>query len=144
MRVGGRGNDLGRRLQRGLVRRWLSAVHEPGPNGALFRHRNHGDGDRARRQYVGFSNCATLSAAPNVFTVDTTGDGETACLPGFCSFRDAINAVNGYAGASATIKFAISGGWPQTISLLTALPPITTPVSIDGTTETGTPANTPG
>ena len=31
MRVGGRGNDLGRRLQRGLVRRWLSAVHEPGP-----------------------------------------------------------------------------------------------------------------
>ena len=92
-----------------------------------------------------FSNCATLSAAPNVFTVDTTGDGDDgSCLPGFCSFRDAINAVNGYAGASATIKFAISGGWPQTISLLTALPPITTPVSIDGTTETGTPANTPG
>jgi hypothetical protein len=66
---------------------------------------------------------------PATFFVTNTGDS------GAGSLRQAILDANG--GSGGTIKFNIPGTGVQTISPLTALPNITQPVFIDGTTEPG-------
>jgi hypothetical protein len=69
------------------------------------------------------------------FTVTNTAD------TGAGSLRQAILDANGNPGAD-TIEFNILGSGVHTISPVTGLPPITSPVTIDGYTQPGTSANT--
>ena len=82
-----------------------------------------------------FSACAT--AVNPTFTVTTGGSSG----PG--SLTDAITQADA-GGIPANIVFAIPGGGPAGISTQTALPVVTVPVTIDGTTESGTPAGSMG
>ncbi len=76
-----------------------------------------------------------LSTAIVVNTSTDHDDG--VCSAADCTLREAINAAN--AGGGGTIAFAIPGG-PATITpTLAPLPTITTPVEIDGTTESAPP-----
>jgi CSLREA domain-containing protein len=73
-----------------------------------------------------------------VYTVNSIADpspapSETTC-PSECTLADAITAANNDGGTSE-IDFGISGTGPQTIRLSSALPPITEPVTINGTTQ---------
>lgn len=72
------------------------------------------------------------------FTVNSSADtNDDACTtaPGDCTLREAINAANSTPGTQ-TIDFNIGSGGLQTITLgSTALPAITAPVVIDGTTQ---------
>jgi hypothetical protein len=70
------------------------------------------------------------------YTVNTTGSGNDGVCDGDCSFADAIEEANLAAGLD-TIEFSIGGGGAQTISLTSPLPPITSPVLIDGTSQPG-------
>ncbi|KPK47635.1 MAG: hypothetical protein AMJ77_02510 [Dehalococcoidia bacterium SM23_28_2] len=76
------------------------------------------------------------------FTVNSTADpGDGTCDATECTLREAIAAANASAGTD-TIEFNIAGAGPHTISPGSALPTITDPVIIDGTTEpdfAGTP-----
>ena len=74
-----------------------------------------------------------LAAVP--FTVNNTADS------GAGSLRQAILDANTLPGAD-TIVFNIPGAGVQTITLLTALPTITSPVVIDGYTQPGASPNT--
>jgi hypothetical protein len=76
---------------------------------------------------------ANLSAA--IFTVTTTNDS------GAGSLRGAILAANANPGAD-TIAFNLPGDGVQTICPLTALPPLTNAVTVDGYTQPGSQANT--
>lgn len=78
---------------------------------------------------------ASSLTAPSIahgatFTVTTTADS------GSGSLRQAILDANTAVGTS-TISFNIAPAGRKTIALLTALPPITAPVVIDGTTQPG-------
>ncbi|MGB6836290.1 MAG: hypothetical protein WBF66_01130 [Dehalococcoidia bacterium] len=88
-------------------------------------------------------------ASPATFTVDSTGDGGDSNTAdgicddgsGSCTLRAAIEQANANAGTD-TIEFDIPGAGPHTISPGSALPTITDPVTIDGTSEpdfAGTP-----
>jgi parallel beta-helix repeat protein len=89
----------------------------------------------------GYIQPAARAAA--TFTVDSTGDGadintaDGVCDDGAgnCTLRAAIQQANATAGAD-TINFRIGAG-VQTILLSTALPIVTDPVIIDGTTQPG-------
>jgi titin len=87
--------------------------------------------------------CASLITAGGsassaaTFTVTNTNDSG----PG--SLRAAILAADATAGAD-TITFNIPGSGTQTITPLSALPPITEAVTIDGYTQPGASANTNG
>ena len=69
-----------------------------------------------------------------VNTADDVDDG--TCNKAHCSLREAINLANAHPGAD-TIEFKIRGGPPFTLQPLSALPEITEPVTIDGTTQPG-------
>src|SRR5512134_514426 len=70
------------------------------------------------------------------FTVNSTNDFDDGmCNVAHCSLREAIFAANGAAGTD-TIRFAIGAG-QKTIQPGSALPTITDPVVIDGTTQPG-------
>jgi len=71
-----------------------------------------------------------VSAGPGSITVTNTADA------GAGSLRQAIIQANGSAGTD-TIAFNIPGVAPFTIAPSTALPTITDPVIIDGTTQSG-------
>lgn len=71
----------------------------------------------------------------STFTVTNVSDAG----PG--SLRQAIYDANSTGGTN-TIDFDIPGSGPQVISPLSALPPITSPVVIDGDTQPGSAANT--
>lgn len=71
-----------------------------------------------------------LGVMAATYTVTNTNDS------GAGSFRQAILTANGN-GATDTIAFNIPGAGPFTISAQTALPAITSPVAIDGTTQPG-------
>ena len=66
------------------------------------------------------------------------GDGrcETAPSNGVCTLRAAIQEANALAGRD-NISFNLPGAGVQTIALATALPPITAPVTLDGSTQSG-------
>jgi hypothetical protein len=79
--------------------------------------------------------------APAIYTVNAVGDdadGGTPADPagpdGTVSLREAILAANATPGLN-TIAFNIPGTGVQTISLLSALPTVTNPVIIDGTSQ---------
>jgi len=81
-------------------------------------------------------------ASPTTYTVNSTADpGDGTCDGTECTLREAIAAANANAGTD-TIEFDITGAGPHTISPGSALPTITDPVTIDGTSEpdfAGTP-----
>jgi len=70
----------------------------------------------------------SLAARGSTFTVTNVNDAGTGSL------RKAINDVNAAAGLD-TIAFNITGTGVHTIALLSALPAVTSPVVIDGTTQ---------
>jgi len=74
-------------------------------------------------------------AIASTFTVINTNDS------GAGSLRQAILSANGNAGLD-TINFNIPGAGVHTITLLSDLPTITSPVIIDGYTQSGATANT--
>jgi len=74
-------------------------------------------------------------ASPGTFTVNSTADpGDGTCDATECTLREAIAAANANAGTD-TIAFDIPGAGPYTISPGSALPTVTDPVTIDGTSE---------
>ncbi len=88
-----------------------------------------------------------VHASGTVFIVNSTTDGsdispgdglcETGSGNGVCTFRAAIEESNALSGAD-TVSFAIPGSGLHTISLISNLPTITGPITIDGTTQPGT------
>jgi uncharacterized delta-60 repeat protein len=71
---------------------------------------------------------------PSTYTVTSTADSGPGTL------REAILGINANPDRDAgfdTINFNIGSGGAQTIALLTALPSITSPVTIDGTAQPG-------
>ena len=78
---------------------------------------------------------AAVSASANTYTVTSTADSGAGTL------RQAILDANANPGAD-TIEFNIVGSGVQTITPTTALPTITSPVTIDGYTQSGASANT--
>ncbi len=87
---------------------------------------------------------ALLSAPELVLTVDATGDagdaspGDGVCQTsgGVCTLRAALQEAQATAGAD-TIGFGIAGAGPFVIRPTSQLPRMTTPVTIDGTTQPG-------
>lgn len=69
-------------------------------------------------------------------TDDNIGNGLCDDGAGNCTLRAAIQEANATPAAD-TITFAIAGAGPHTIALLDFLPDITTPVTINGTSQTG-------
>src|SRR2546421_7706483 len=85
---------------------------------------------------------APLAMAGQTFTVNSTADpGTGICDATECTLREAITAANAAAG-SDTIAFNIPNPGPHTITPLSPLPAITSPVVIDGYTQPGAIANT--
>lgn len=73
--------------------------------------------------------------ADTTFTVNTEDDTDDGtCDIAHCSLREALNAANLNAGTD-TIAFSIPGALPHEIQPVLALPVITDPLVIDGTTE---------
>ncbi len=72
------------------------------------------------------------------FTVNSMGDpGTGGCNTSECTLREAIDAANNAPGAD-NIKFGIpEGTGTKTISPTSALPQVTDPLTIDGTTQPG-------
>ena len=70
-----------------------------------------------------------------VNTAADSDDGGCGSAPDACSLRDAIKAANASPGLD-TIDFAIASG-PLVVSLAAALPEVTDPVVIDGTSQPG-------
>jgi CSLREA domain-containing protein len=76
------------------------------------------------------------AASGAVFTVNSTADTDDGqCNTANCTLREAINAAN-LSGGADTIRFSIGSG-AKSIALLSPLPVITAPVTIDGTTQPG-------
>lgn len=82
---------------------------------------------------------AVQAALFSVNAVDDTNDG--ACNSSHCSLREAVAAANAAAGADE-VRFAITGTGPHQIDLLTALPMITQPLTINGYSQANAVANT--
>jgi hypothetical protein len=96
---------------------------------------------------LNLSVCQTSSGPPPNPTVNDAGDalhgGTSGCAMsggGDCTLRDAITFANKHPGL--TILFNIPGGGVHTISPATALPTITTSMTIDGYTQPGASLNT--
>jgi CSLREA domain-containing protein len=82
---------------------------------------------------------AVLSACGGGATLTVNSDNDIddgTCNATHCSLREAINKANTLAGVT-TINFDIGGGGVQTIQPKTALPIISKPVVIDGTSQPG-------
>ncbi|TAK12957.1 MAG: right-handed parallel beta-helix repeat-containing protein, partial [Anaerolineae bacterium] len=100
-----------------------------------------------------FSGCVAASSAPvaGLFIINSrlddadasAGDGFCATAGAVCTLRAAIQEANAQGGSDPyTLSFNISGG-NHTIEPTTALPVITVPVNIDGTTEPDYSGTTP-
>jgi hypothetical protein len=88
------------------------------------------------RLAVGFSLLlAAATAAANTYTVTSTADSGAGTL------RQAITDANANLGPD-TIAFNITGTGPHTIAIQSFLPAITSPVTIDGYTQSGATPNT--
>ncbi len=75
--------------------------------------------------------------AASILIVNSNNDvDDGACTVAHCSLREAINAANTLPG-SQTITFNIPSPGPHTITPNSALPAITDPVTIDGSTQPG-------
>jgi CSLREA domain-containing protein len=86
------------------------------------------------------SSCGGGGPAPTptpvgTLTVNSNNDyDDGTCNATHCSLREAINKANTMSG-TITIKFNIGGGGPRTIKTSSALPEVTVPVVIDGTSQ---------
>jgi hypothetical protein len=79
----------------------------------------------------------TYTVNSTLDSADTdTGDGVCSDPDGFCTMRAAIQQANASAGTNA-IVFDIPAAGPHTITPGSALPTITGPVTMDGTTQPG-------
>ncbi len=106
---------------------------------AVQAMRLNGDalGDLVVLQGGGRAPAILKTTAPQTFTVNKADDHDDGfCDSGDCTLREAINTANANAGAD-TIGFNIPGAGVHTIMPSSALPTITDPVTIDGTTEPG-------
>jgi len=78
---------------------------------------------------------APTPAPVGTLTVNSNDDADDGtCNAAHCSLREAINKANTLPGTT-TIIFNIGGGGPRTIKTLSALPEVTVPVVIDGTSQ---------
>jgi Right handed beta helix region len=117
---------------------WKGVV---GPPGLLLYAQNRTDEPVLSSFNVGappiglHKRSGATSLVLTTYSVTNTGDS------GAGSLRQAILDANANPGAD-TINFSIGTG-PQTISPTSALPPITDPVTIDGTTQPGAAAGAP-
>ena len=92
---------------------------------------------RARSILVVLCLISASRLSANTFTVTNTNDS------GAGSLRQAITDANANPGAD-TIAFDIGGAGVHTIAVASALPAITSPVTIDGYSQTGSSPNTNG
>ena len=84
-----------------------------------------------------FGGLASSASGAATYVVNSTADpGSGTCDASECTLREAIAAANAAPGADS-IHFSIPGPGPYTIQPTSALPTITDPVTIDGTTQTG-------
>lgn len=91
-----------------------------------------------------FSRCGIVQTPPPAFVVDSDGDGgdvqtlDDLCDDGAgrCTLRAAIEQANATPGPN-TINFNIGVSGPPSIAPMSALPAITGPTTIDGTTQPG-------
>ena len=93
----------------------------------------------SNRLGVGQDPSSVQTAVFMTFTVSNTGDNggvDPAPLAGTGTLRQAIIDANANPGADA-INFGIPGPSPHVISVLSQLPSISGPVTIDGTTQPG-------
>src|SRR4051794_26622568 len=74
-------------------------------------------------------------------TLDSDLQGCVDATPDDCTLRGAINKANLDVSADV-INFGIPSAGTKTITLGSALPPISKPVTIDGYTQSGASANT--
>jgi len=84
-----------------------------------------------------FSACVTVTIGALTFTVTNTNDS------GAGSLRQALLNANANAGFTDTIAFNIPGTAPHTIAPTSAMPAITDPVIIDGTSGAGCSGSAP-
>ncbi len=103
------------------------------------RSRNLGTRSRSayplRRLLLEPLECRHLLAAIVVNAADDIDDGVADAA--HTSLREAINLANSTVGVEERIIFGIPGAGPHTIELASALPTVTDPVTIDGTTQPG-------
>ena len=92
-----------------------------------------------------FSGCVEISSStPQTFVVNSKDDhNDGLCDASDCTLREAVLAAADNVGPD-TIHFDIPGGGLQTIPLTSSLPDIGSSLTIDGTSEPGTPAGHPG
>ncbi len=84
-----------------------------------------------------FGGLASSASGAATYVVNSTADpGSGTCDASECTLREAIAAANAAPGADI-IHFSIPGPGPHTIQPTGALPTITDPVVIDGTTQPG-------
>jgi CSLREA domain-containing protein len=84
---------------------------------------------------VGLGMSSAAQAAPQTFTVTSTADPGDGTCDTTCTLRDAVIAANGNANSPDQDVIAFSStitGTPSTITLASALPTITEPLSIQG------------
>lgn len=94
------------------------------------------------RYDIGAFESGVNDGAVPVITVNSDNDVDDGnCNAAHCSLREAINLANSQIGTSQRIVFNIPGGCPRTIILGSALPDITDPLVIDGTTQPGSATN---
>ena len=78
------------------------------------------------------------------FSVNSDNDvDDGTCNVAHCSLREAINASNASTGVKDTINFSIGTGKKTITPAGSALPTVTDPVIIDGTTQNCSPDSTP-
>ncbi len=91
----------------------------------------------------GIFKTARAQAGPPTFVVNSTGDagdaniGDGVCLTagGVCTLRAAMEEANTVEGGGTEIEFNIPGTGPHTITPLTPLPTISSPMLIEGESE---------
>jgi CSLREA domain-containing protein len=96
------------------------------------------------RGAVGIFACVGAAAEVQsaTFVVNSAADpGNGACDVAECTLREAITAANAAAGPDL-VNFAIPGGGPHVIALASALPNVSSPITIDGYTQPGSAPNT--
>ncbi|MEO8392801.1 MAG: S8 family serine peptidase, partial [Chloroflexota bacterium] len=84
----------------------------------------------------GIASTSFVFSVGSYLAVDTTSDADLqtcTTAPNDCSLRGAINRANAISGADSISFDATLFATPHTITLLSSLPPITSPLTIEGT-----------
>ncbi len=86
-----------------------------------------------------------LNIGPNVFTVTKVADTNDGACNTDCSLREALTAANATAnngGLPDLVRFSIPGSGPHTLAPTSALPTLSTPMTVDGFSQPGSSPNT--